>query len=98
MPPRGSPFQSWPSRPGAFLRRGRGASAPRAEGMSVGGDAGGREASRRDYFPRSFTMSKKQPGRGEDIAGAPRGGGPRDATSSFPAAKTKAKAKAKPGG
>lgn len=43
-------------------------------------------------------MSKKQPGRGEDIAGAPRGGGPRDATSSFQATKTKAKAKAKPGG
>lgn len=71
---RNSLFYSSPSRRGAFLRLGRGASAPQTPGMSVGGWGGGRETqgdekpSPRDYFPRSFTISKKYPGLGENIS------------------------------
>lgn len=60
-----------PSWLGGFTRLGRGASAPQTEGMSVGG--GSREPRRNpcNYFPRSFTISKKYPDLGENISRVP---------------------------
>lgn len=65
-----------PSRLGVFIRPGLGASAPQTEGMSVGEKHGDEKKKKkpRSYFPRSFTISKKYPGLGENISRVPRGG------------------------
>lgn len=71
---------------------------PHARHVRRGG-AGRREARpAADYFPRSFTISKKQPGLRADIAGAPRGGGPRSAASAAPPAAGAGAGAAKRGG
>lgn len=63
-----------PSRLGVFIRPGLGALAPQTEGMSVGRNTETRKKKPRSYFPRSFTISKKYPGLGENISRVPKGG------------------------
>lgn len=64
-----------PSCLGGFIRLGQGASAPQTEGMSVGGEREERSREPRrnacNYFPRSFTISKKYPDLGENISRVP---------------------------
>lgn len=60
-----------PSWLGGFIRLGQGASAPQTEGMSGGGRSREPRRNACNYFPRSFTISKKYPYLGENISRAP---------------------------